>query len=168
MYNRSVYVMENVMPGLRELAGTKMGAWNVERLLGRNKNNHLTYWCRCECGTEREVVAQALKERKTVSCGCQKSSLIAKANTKTGRAGSRAHTTWYDMVRRCTNPDMPNWRSYGSRGIKVCDEWLVFENWNRDMGDPPPALAWSGSTMTAITKSRTAGGPQSKSRTTII
>ena len=28
------------------------------------------------------------------------------------------------MKARCYNPDSQNWRWYGNRGIKVCDEWL--------------------------------------------
>lgn len=28
------------------------------------------------------------------------------------------------MKARCYNPDSMNWRWYGNRGIKVCDEWL--------------------------------------------
>jgi hypothetical protein len=45
------------------------------------------------------------------------------------------------MVRRCTNPKAANWFLYGGRGIKVCDEWLAFENWSADMGDPPPGMS---------------------------
>lgn len=31
---------------------------------------------------------------------------------------------WNDMKKRCYNPKSPNYKYYGSRGIKVCDEWL--------------------------------------------
>jgi len=128
------------MPNRIPLEGTVIGYWSVLKFLGLNENRQTVYFCRCDCGTEREVVAQTLREGKSVSCGCQKASLIAKARTKHGRAGSSAYQVWRDMVYRCTNPKAQRWLHYGGRGIKVCDEWMVFENWNRDMGDPPPGF----------------------------
>lgn len=32
--------------------------------------------------------------------------------------------TWLNMKYRCHNTKCPDWRSYGGRGIKVCDRWL--------------------------------------------
>ena len=28
------------------------------------------------------------------------------------------------MVQRCTNPKHPQWKNYGARGVRVCDEWV--------------------------------------------
>ena len=36
------------------------------------------------------------------------------------------HTTWRNMVGRCMNPNHPNRKRYGDRGISVCEEWLEF------------------------------------------
>lgn len=35
---------------------------------------------------------------------------------------------WYSMKSRCYNPNEPAFPRYGGRGIFVCPEWLVFEN----------------------------------------
>jgi len=43
------------------------------------------------------------------------------------------------MIRRCTNPSATSYRYYGAKGIHVCDEWLDFDNFIRDMGDRPSA-----------------------------
>lgn len=32
------------------------------------------------------------------------------------------------MRQRCTNPNNDKYKSYGGRGISVCDEWESFEN----------------------------------------
>lgn len=31
---------------------------------------------------------------------------------------------YYDMMGRCNNPNLRNYKYYGARGIKVCEEWL--------------------------------------------
>ena len=38
------------------------------------------------------------------------------------------------MKNRCLNPNMPAFDRYGGRGIKICDPWLEFENFQKDMG----------------------------------
>lgn len=40
---------------------------------------------------------------------------------------------WKNMIRRCTNPKVGQYRDYGGRGITVCQEWLdsfeIFQRW---------------------------------------
>ena len=33
------------------------------------------------------------------------------------------HRTWFNMKNRCFNPNSDDYKYYGGRGIKVCDEW---------------------------------------------
>ena len=37
---------------------------------------------------------------------------------------------WNDMKSRCYNPNSCNYKNYGARGIKVCDEWLGEDGYN--------------------------------------
>lgn len=37
------------------------------------------------------------------------------------------------MIARCTNEKNPNYKYYGGRGIKVCEEWFDFYNFGNDM-----------------------------------
>lgn len=48
---------------------------------------------------------------------------------------------WNTMVQRCTNPNHTNWESYGGRGITVSKRWLDFNNFFKDMGEPPDEAA---------------------------
>ena len=41
------------------------------------------------------------------------------------------------MVGRCTNPAYDNYKLYGGSGVTLTSEWLVFENFVRDMGERP-------------------------------
>lgn len=44
---------------------------------------------------------------------------------------------WWQMVKRCTDPEHQYWRYYGGRGITVDPVWLDFERYYADTGEPP-------------------------------
>lgn len=48
-----------------------------------------------------------------------------------------ARDTWKGMVARCNDPNSTSYRYYGARGIRVCERWMVFENFLADMGERP-------------------------------
>jgi len=51
---------------------------------------------------------------------------------------SPTYSSYRAMISRCTNPNRPNYKYYGGRGIKVCKEWLEsFHNFLKDMGVKP-------------------------------
>jgi len=45
----------------------------------------------------------------------------------------RLYYIWYDMKRRCDNPDRSSYKYYGGRGISYCDEWKDFNVFHKDM-----------------------------------
>lgn len=98
--------------------------------------------CRCDCGNLSIVCSANLSSGATQSCGClmtearlrQTHNGIAK---KHGLAGTPIYNTWHSMVERCTDPLCAAWRYYGGRGIEVCERWLQFEQFYKDMGERP-------------------------------
>ena len=54
-----------------------------------------------------------------------------------GQSYSREYGIWAGMRQRCTNPNAPNYSTYGGRGISVCDRWKLFRNILEDMGPAP-------------------------------
>jgi hypothetical protein len=52
---------------------------------------------------------------------------IGKSNSKTGR-NTNIYSKWIGMKNRCFNKSEKSYKNYGARGISICDEWLVFEN----------------------------------------
>lgn len=53
------------------------------------------------------------------------------------KSTSRTYVTWENMKCRCLNSRVPYYKTYGGRGIQVCDRWLTFENFLADMGERP-------------------------------
>lgn len=41
------------------------------------------------------------------------------------------------MKQRCLNRNYTHYKYYGGRGITVCEEWLTYDNFLRDMGERP-------------------------------
>lgn len=99
------------------------------------------YWfCRCDCGTVKEVQASNLVRHK--SCGCAKGSSIS-AKVRTHGEGGRNNKTaeyeaWSSMNARCGNPKNRVYARYGGRGITVCDRWKYdYTAFLEDMGRRP-------------------------------
>lgn len=62
-----------------------------------------------------------------------------------GLSRSPLYPRWHGMISRCTNPDHGDYKSYGGRGITVCDRWLDtsgvgLQNFITDMGEPSSPL----------------------------
>lgn len=48
------------------------------------------------------------------------------------------YRTWSAMKQRCSNANLPSWRHYGGRGIRVCEDWATsFDSFLSSMGPKP-------------------------------
>ena len=58
-----------------------------------------------------------------------------------GEAKTRHHLfrTWASMHQRCSNPNLKCFKSYGGKGVKVCDRWKSFWNFVDDLPKRPTA-----------------------------
>lgn len=102
---------------------SRYGRWTVIQDMGYSASNHRLLLCRCDCGTERIIQKQNLKEGRTKSCGCLRKEVSTAHSTTHGRSNTRLFKTWMNMRQRCNYPSKPEYKYYGGRGIKVCDEW---------------------------------------------
>lgn len=48
-----------------------------------------------------------------------------------------AYISWAAMKQRCDYEKNKDYARYGGKGIKYQDSWKIFQNFYRDMGDPP-------------------------------
>jgi hypothetical protein len=90
----------------------------------------------CDCGTEKTVALNAMRNGNTLSCGCAGSEATASRNRSNATHGLREHPlyhTWISMLKRCENPKAKQWANYGGRGIAICERWRAIENFIEDM-----------------------------------
>lgn len=50
-----------------------------------------------------------------------------------GQKGKRIYIIWNNMKQRCGNPNATEYTRYGGQGITVCEEWMDFAGFYRDM-----------------------------------
>ena len=71
--------------------------------------------------------------RKIKSCGCARYEIISKTLTIHGQSPKKLFGIWLRMRNRCYNPNVPSYKSNGSKGIIVCAEWrndyIPFRKW---------------------------------------
>ena len=116
-----------------DITGQRFGRWLV---LGRAPNRKRTtrWFCLCDCGIQRAVVATNLRNGTSRSCGC-----VNIIHGHCRNIASRTYKSWAAMKARCNNPNIPDYKEYGGRGITICARWQTsFENFLEDMGERPP------------------------------
>jgi len=119
---------------MANLVGQKFGKLTVLKYAYNDSHGKKKWLCWCECGQKTIVSTSDLKGGHTKSCGCTN----IKHGQKMGGKTSPTYISWYHMIDRCTNHDCPAYSNYGGRGILVCEEWLQFANFLKDMGERPP------------------------------
>lgn len=126
---------------MNDLTGKSFGRWTViERAPDQISpcGYHNVMWrCRCDCGKEKNVRGKILINGSSKSCGCLQKELVGERAHKHGGFGTRLYAIWNSMRQRCNNPKHRAFKSYGGRGIKICDEWNdyeVFRKWALSSG----------------------------------
>jgi len=102
------------------------------------------WWCLCNCGSMMPVLVEGgdLRGGRTVSCGCHDGFISGHKNEVHGRSHTPEYCTWLGIHRRCYYEKEKGYKSYGGRGIKVCERWNRenkdgLNNFIEDMGKRP-------------------------------
>lgn len=121
-----------------DLTGQRFGRLVVESYAGRNKRRDGLWVCKCDCGRWTTTKQSSLKSGKTRSCGCLQKDTAREQHLKYGKKHSRLYSIWHGMIGRTENENHANFKYYGSRGIRICDEWRCdfqkFYNWAINSG----------------------------------
>lgn len=120
-----------------DLTGKRFGKLIVRGFSHTGKYGKAWWVCDCDCGAQNVVIlGESLKQGRTTSCGCYRKDNM----TTHGKTNTRIFRTYTDMVRRCYKPECSNYKNYGARGIRICEEWLSengfkkFYEWAMDNG----------------------------------
>ena len=84
--------------------------------------------CLCICGNKKNYRVTRLVSGSTKSCGCLQKEIIGDKFRTHGLTNHPLFKTHKQMIRRCENPKDKAYSNYGERGIKVCNEWKILEN----------------------------------------
>lgn len=108
--------------------GDRFGRWEIiaeaePRVYARN-DVRKRWLCRCDCGAVKEVYEQGLIRGTSTSCGCKRMENPRFGMVKHGKSRTPLYKVYSSMLQRCFNTQNCNYKNYGGRGIKVCDEWL--------------------------------------------
>ena len=117
-----------------DLTGSIFGRLKVikmDRKVQSGKRERYYWNCVCECGKTKSVRTDCLTSGFVKSCGClkkeqEKINLIK--NHRHKMSGTRLYGIWQKMKDRCNNPNVLCYRRYGGRGIKICEEWELPDN----------------------------------------
>ncbi len=117
---------------MQNLIGYKFGRWTVAAYSHKNGPHH--YWqCVCDCGNHG-TVQQASLGKTSSSCGCLRKDKAIEQFKTHGATYTKLYDVWQRMRQRCSNPNAYGYPAYGGRGIKVCERWETYKNFELDMG----------------------------------
>lgn len=123
------------MSKIQNIKGQKFGRLTALEYMYTEKGKSSTWMCLCDCGKQFPVVLTSLKSGNTQSCGCLRLERVKEKNTTHSKCHTPEYHAWGNIIQRCTNPNSPEYKNYGSRGISVCSEWRdSFETFLKDMG----------------------------------
>lgn len=126
------------------LINNRFGRLVVTQRVANNKRGRTKWLCKCDCGNKTVVLGMSLKNKDIKSCGCLRdehakamgSSRLKHGHKKTGQM-TRIYNIWSGIKKRCFYSKHRWYSNYGGRGITVCKRWRKFENFLKDMGEPP-------------------------------
>lgn len=115
------------MPKHKDMTGLRFGRLVVLERAENDAQQNAQWLCRCDCGNTTIVRGGALRQGRTVSCGCVLSEAsrerMKRIATKHGHSDSPLYKVRQAMIERCYKPQNKAYKNYGGRGITVCDEW---------------------------------------------
>lgn len=110
----------------------------IEEVKEKDKYGNKQWLCKCTCGNYTKVSTHNLICNHKKSCGCLHKEVMSEKNKKHGLWGTAVYQKWLDIKKRCYNSKSKDYKNYGGRGIKMCDEWknnfLSFYKWSIETG----------------------------------
>jgi hypothetical protein len=122
------------MPKIIELAGKTFGDYKVISYHSQDKFHNAIWVCQCtKCGLSKNLKGSRLAKGRNTTCYCG-----VHYNYKHGSKKNKEYRAWRHMLNRCYMPSVREYKRYGGRGIRVCDQWREsYINFIADIGVAP-------------------------------
>ena len=129
-----------------DMSGQRFGKLTVLRE-DTSKAGTAAWWiCRCDCGEITSAKGTSIRYGTTSSCGCGRIDSLARGSealTTHGGSKTRLYRVWRGIIGRTEDPQNIQFKNYGKRGIKMCEEWRrdfgQFRKWAMETGYKPEA-----------------------------
>ena len=108
---------------INDLTGKRFGRLLVLNMTDKRIDRRVVWECQCDCGNKHLVQSNSLLSGKTQSCGCLMNECRGMSRTTHHKSTEKIYVVWQGMRKRCFSHYHKNFKDYGGRGIKVCDEW---------------------------------------------
>ena len=92
---------------------------------------HESQWkCECSCGNICIKKSKLLRNGKAKNCGDPRkhNNSRGKYTSHSGYSKTRLYGIWERMILSCYNSSYRQYTNIGGRGIKVCDDWRIYNN----------------------------------------
>lgn len=118
----------------KNLEGMRFGKLTILYEHPDMKYGCYTWVCQCDCGKKTHPIpTNMLLSGNTRSCGCYRAEVTRARSVTHDSSNTRLYGIWRSMKSRCLNQRAEKYKTYGGRGIKVCEEWLndfqAFYDW---------------------------------------
>jgi len=123
----------------------EVGCVYISSVFAKNDDIYFIGTCqRCSETAEYDydTVLGRNREKKIRPGSCPSCYITSHERCKLRSSFPGTYTSWLGAIDRCTNPNNANYKHYGGRGIKICDEWKNdFKIFLQDMGPRPDGLS---------------------------
>ena len=129
---RSVVLKAEKQSQTKAQPGTIWGRLEVLSII-----NNRNVIARCECGETKAYRGYNLTSGNPNSCGCFHLQRVTHHGATTNNRRTPEWTAWENIRRRCLDPNHPNYKWYGARGVTLTPAWMDFSNFLSDVGPRP-------------------------------
>ena len=109
------------MSKIVDITNQKFGKLTAIKQVKQKDTDHAYWLCICECGNYHITNSYSLRKGRVTSCGCKKKEKHSR-NLSTPK-NKRLYNIWLLMRHRCYKSYIKCYKSYGAKGITVCDAW---------------------------------------------
>ena len=121
-----------------DLTGKSFGKTTVISRGPNTEESKPTWRCLCSCGNYHNSTSANLKQGKTKSCGCIRSTRTGNMHRTHSDSNSKEFSAWHGMKTRCLNKKYHRYKDHGGRGITICSEWInSYEKFLSHVGRAP-------------------------------